>query len=88
MKFLPNALVKESIMAASFRNALHSTTFLFYLVKFSAQGMTEISMYLYADNMQRGTWKFPCIFLVNVQTNTEIHAKRRQKIMNKAFFNF
>ena len=29
MKFLPNALVKESIMAASFRNALHSTTFCF-----------------------------------------------------------
>ena len=48
----------------------------------------EISMYLYADNMQRETWKFSCIFLAKVQTSTEIHAKRRQKIMNKAFFTF
>ena len=48
----------------------------------------EISMYLYADNTQRGTWKFPCIFLAKVQTSTEIDAKRRQKIINKALFTF
>ena len=39
MKFLANAPVKESIMAASFRNALHFTAFLFYQVKFSTQGI-------------------------------------------------
>ena len=39
MKFLPNTLVKERIMEALFRNALHFTTFLFYLVKFSTQGI-------------------------------------------------
>ena len=44
-------------------------------------------MYPYADNMERGTWKFPCIFLVNVQASTEIK-KRRQKITKNAFFTF
>ena len=39
MKFLPNALVKEWIMEALFRNASHFTTSLFYLVKFCTQGI-------------------------------------------------
>jgi len=39
----------------------------------------EISMYYYADNMERGTWKFPCTLSVNVQTSTEIHKKDARK---------
>ena len=35
-------------------------------------------MYPYADNMERGTWKFPCIFLVNVQASTEIKKDARK----------
>ena len=39
VKFLRNAHVKEWIMEALFRNTLYFTTFLFYLVKFSTQGI-------------------------------------------------
>ena len=49
----------------------------------------EISMHPYADNMERGTRKFPGTFLVNMQASTEIHIEiRRQKIMNNALVTF
>ena len=49
----------------------------------------EISMHPFADNMGRGTRKFPGTFLVNMQASTEIHIEiRRQKVMNNAFFSF
>ena len=56
MNLLTNALLKEWIMEALFRNALHFTTFLFYLVKFSAQVIIPF------NSSSGGTRKFPCSF--------------------------